>query len=536
MGEKRNGIEVFPFGTDIVRVVRDSKDAPWFVVADVCAALGVRSTPQALQSLGTKKVAAFPLTNSSGPALLTTCVNGSGLLTLINESDKPNAAFFRDWCIDVLLPECSIQKNTKQIKKDTSSMLTFKFQSKPIRVVTDGRGEHWFVAKDICDALGIKDPSMACSKIPDQHKGIQRIGTPGGNQNMLAVNESGLYRLVLRSNKPGAKPFREWVTDTLLPTLGGAKNSQQKEKDIGMIIPFEFESNQVRVVTDEQGEPWFVAKDVAEVLGYSKPENAVSRHCKSPTTTPKQGGGVLNIIPERDVYRLIFRSKLPQAEQFENWVVGEVLPSIRKTGHYQASEKTETQQQPASNMKSISSMSEMADEFCAALRIAEAVGLDKRASALAANMAMKNTTGIDCLALLRKPGFVPEPENLDFQFPPQIEQQLEMPITETTVMAPITETALPLPAETNPQKDFYNATELGLRIGLPVQQFNQLLKEHGFQTPLRNERGRQVWKATDKGEPYAVYLTPRSKRTKIPFLRWRIEILDALPKPFNHAA
>jgi len=65
------------------------------------------------------------------------------------------------------------------------------------------------------------------------------------------------------------------------------------------------------------GEPWFVAKDVATVLGYVKPENAISAHCKAARTTPKQGGGVYSIIPERDVYRLIMRSKLPAAERFE---------------------------------------------------------------------------------------------------------------------------------------------------------------------------------------------------------------------------
>lgn len=81
-------------------------------------------------------------------------------------------------------------------------------------------------------------------------------------------------------------------------------------------------------------EPWFVGKDIALILGYAKPENAISRHCKAATTTPKQGGGVLTIIPDRDVYRLIFRSKLPEAQRFEEWVVSEVLPSIRKRGMF----------------------------------------------------------------------------------------------------------------------------------------------------------------------------------------------------------
>jgi len=79
------------------------------------------------------------------------------------------------------------------------------------------------------------------------------------------------------------------------------------------------ETHKVRCVVGEDGEPWFVAKDVALALGYEKPENAVARHCKASITTPKQGGGFLTIIPERDVYRLIMRSQLPSAQRFEDW-------------------------------------------------------------------------------------------------------------------------------------------------------------------------------------------------------------------------
>ena len=102
------------------------------------------------------------------------------------------------------------------------------------------------------------------------------------------------------------------------------------------VIPFEFDGADVRVLWRDDA-PWFVAKDVALVLGYAKPRNAISAHCKGalkqglPT---KSGNQDVTIIPERDLYRLIMRSKLPAAERFEEWVVGEVLPSIRETGSY----------------------------------------------------------------------------------------------------------------------------------------------------------------------------------------------------------
>lgn len=84
-------------------------------------------------------------------------------------------------------------------------------------------------------------------------------------------------------------------------------------------------------------EVWFIAKDVATLLGYRDTDQAIRAHCKSTDTYPVNlTGQVRHIksIPERDVYRLIMRSKLPAAEQFEEWVVGVVLPSIRKTGGY----------------------------------------------------------------------------------------------------------------------------------------------------------------------------------------------------------
>jgi anti-repressor protein len=102
------------------------------------------------------------------------------------------------------------------------------------------------------------------------------------------------------------------------------------------IIPFDFNSNEIRVI-EQDGEPWFIAKDVAELLGYSRSRDAIKQHCKGavkhrlPTSS---GDQEMMIIPERDLYRLIMRSKLPAAEAFEEWVVSEVLPSIRKTGSY----------------------------------------------------------------------------------------------------------------------------------------------------------------------------------------------------------
>lgn len=91
------------------------------------------------------------------------------------------------------------------------------------------------------------------------------------------------------------------------------------------------------VLTHDDGSLWFIGKEVAEKLGYGNPHEAIRTHCKgvSEIRTPSKGGmQTVKIIPERDVYRLVMRSKLPTAEKFEEFVVSEVLPSIRKTGSY----------------------------------------------------------------------------------------------------------------------------------------------------------------------------------------------------------
>lgn len=94
---------------------------------------------------------------------------------------------------------------------------------------------------------------------------------------------------------------------------------------------------------EKDGEPWFVGKDVAELLGYAKPQNSIAAHVddEDKTLAPIQGGrstGTQNtiIINESGLYSLILSSKLPTAKEFKRWVTSEVLPSIRKSGGYNA--------------------------------------------------------------------------------------------------------------------------------------------------------------------------------------------------------
>lgn len=103
------------------------------------------------------------------------------------------------------------------------------------------------------------------------------------------------------------------------------------------------EFGNIRTVTID-GEPWFVGKDIAEALGYGRGKslnNAVATHVDNEdkgVTEMMTPGGKQNliIINESGLYSLILSSKLPNAKKFKRWVTSEVLPAIRKTGHYEA--------------------------------------------------------------------------------------------------------------------------------------------------------------------------------------------------------
>lgn len=106
---------------------------------------------------------------------------------------------------------------------------------------------------------------------------------------------------------------------------------------------FSFEGRQIRALTIE-GEPYFVGKDVAEVLGYSNSRKAIADHVdsedKGVTKCYTLGGTQqTTIINESGLYSLILSSKLPKAKEFKHWVTSEVLPTIRKHGAYMTDAK-----------------------------------------------------------------------------------------------------------------------------------------------------------------------------------------------------
>ena len=94
----------------------------------------------------------------------------------------------------------------------------FKYEEKEVRTVMRDN-EPWWVLKDVCDVLGIGNSRDVTTRLDNDEKGVDSIDTPGGKQEMTIITESGLYNVILRSDKPEAKNFKRWITHEVLPAI-----------------------------------------------------------------------------------------------------------------------------------------------------------------------------------------------------------------------------------------------------------------------------------------------------------------------------
>lgn len=99
-----------------------------------------------------------------------------------------------------------------------NEMQTFVYSGAEVRTVRKD-GAPWFVLKDVCGVLGVGNVSDVYARLDTDEKGVGQIDTLGGRQSMNIISESGLYNVILRSDKPEAKPFRKWVTAEVLPAI-----------------------------------------------------------------------------------------------------------------------------------------------------------------------------------------------------------------------------------------------------------------------------------------------------------------------------
>lgn len=101
-----------------------------------------------------------------------------------------------------------------------NAITPFAFGENLVRTTADEHGNPWFVAKDVCRVLEIEwKGSGTIGPLDEDERGSVTVDTPGGEQQMLTISESGLYALIFRSRKPEAKAFRKWVTSEVLPAI-----------------------------------------------------------------------------------------------------------------------------------------------------------------------------------------------------------------------------------------------------------------------------------------------------------------------------
>lgn len=124
-------------------------------------------------------------------------------------------------------------------KTMNNEMQRFDFKGASLRTLIDKAGEPWFIAKDVCDILGLENSRKATAELDSDEKNTVTISDGiAGNPNKTIISEPGLYRLVMKSRKPEAKEFQRWVTHEVLPQIrktGGYIPTPESDSDEGIM-------------------------------------------------------------------------------------------------------------------------------------------------------------------------------------------------------------------------------------------------------------------------------------------------------------
>ena len=204
--------------------------------------------------------------------------------------------------------------------------MTFDF-GKDTLDVQDG----WFRMRDIATMIGFRNPQDAINRYVSTEN-LHHIGLDGDMTKFGYGNEEAVWELIYAPTVrfDTKKKIGAWFRDVVLEAL---------DKKTAIVTFENPQFGSVRTL-EVDGEPWFVGKDIAEVLGYSDTNKAVAMHVDNEDkilndkSSPSFGQRGATLINESGMYSLILSSKLPSAKAFKRWVTSEVLPSIRKTGSY----------------------------------------------------------------------------------------------------------------------------------------------------------------------------------------------------------
>lgn len=127
-------------------------------------------------------------------------------------------------------------------------------------------GEVWWALADVCRVLGLKEPHRVAARLDDDEKDRTLMTTPGGLQEMTVINESGLYSVVLRSDKPEAKAFKRWVTHEVLPSIrrtGAYFTEPERRPDLPASLP----TAEVQQLGTAAQHLWLVLREMDRLQG-----------------------------------------------------------------------------------------------------------------------------------------------------------------------------------------------------------------------------------------------------------------------------
>jgi len=255
------------------------------------------------------------------------------------------------------------------------------------------------------------------------------------------------------------------------------------------LMPFEFEGREVRIIQDDSGMPWFVAKDVCEVLELGNTTEAtrgLDDDERSDLSIPEvsSNGVVQNrrtiVINEPGLYSLVLRSRKPEAKAFKRWITHDVLPSIRKTGAYVHPAA------PSSSASPVPGLMQANRLYMTMLAVAKQIFPNKNQALLSADKATRKATGTSPLAMLDATHLVAT--------------------SQSRILTP---------------------TEIGREFGMSAVKANKLLEGCGLQEQDANKQ----WLPTSAGAVYAVFLDTGKSHgdgTPVRQLKWNSDVLSAV--------
>lgn len=199
---------------------------------------------------------------------------------------------------------------------------------------------------------------------------------------------------------------------------------------------FSFENHEVRSLLINS-EPWFVGKDVADVLGYADTNQAIRKHVDNEDRLTRRFDGTgqsrdMTIINESGLYSLVLSSKLPSAKKFKRWVTSEVLPALRKTGQYQVKELSGQELMAKALIEAqsvLAAKDKVIEEMKPKVVFADAVATSHTSILVGELAKILKQNGIDMgqkrlFAWLREKGYLIKRQGTDYNMPTQKAMEL----------------------------------------------------------------------------------------------------------------